>query len=223
MNWILNYSRSSIGRKQIMAKTGLMLCGFLLVHLAGNFLLFVGPDAFNTYAYKLTSNKIILYTAELALISIFFTHIALAIKLTLENRAARGGVRYAVNAQAGDMSIATKSMPFSGAWILIFLFMHLMNFKYGGAKEVLVDGVAMLDLYSIVAKHFANPIWSTYYILTMAILGAHLHHGVQSVFQTFGFNHPRHNTIVKGIATVYAVTIFIGFSSFPVYFLFYKG
>jgi succinate dehydrogenase / fumarate reductase cytochrome b subunit len=206
-----------------MAKTGLMLCMFLLVHLAGNLLLFVGADAFNAYAYKLTHNKAILYIAELGLIAIFGTHIALAIKLTLENKAARGGVRYAVDAQAGDMSIATKSMPFSGGWILVFLILHLINFKYGGAKAVMVDGVEMLDLYTIVANHFANPFWALYYVVSMAILAAHLHHGVQSVFQTFGFNHARHNGMIKGVALAYSALIFVGFSSFPVYFFFCKG
>lgn len=206
-----------------MAITGLMLCGFLVVHLGGNLLLYAGADAFNTYAYKLTSNKAILYVMELGLIAVFLTHIGLALKLTLENRAARGGVRYAVNTQAGDMSIATKSMPFSGAWILVFLILHLINFKYGGAKPIVVNGVEMLDLYTIVANHFSKPLWSIYYIVTMGVLAAHLHHGVQSVFQTLGFFHPRHNGMIKALATTYAAVIFIGFSSFPVYFFFYQG
>jgi len=222
MSWIGKYASSSIGRKQILAKTGLLLCGFLLVHLAGNFLLFVGSDAFNGYAYAITKNKPILYMAELVLFGIFATHIGLALKLTFENRMARG-VNYEINAQAGDMTIATKTMPYTGGWILVFLVLHLMNFKYGGAQEVTVNGVKMLDLYTVVAHHFAKPLWALYYIVSMALLAAHVHHGLQSALQTFGVNHPKWNGLIKCAANLYAAIIFLGFSSFPVYFLICKG
>lgn len=223
MSWIGKYASSSIGRKQILAKTGLLLCGFLLVHLAGNFLLFVGPDAFNTYAYTITKNLTLLIIAEVILVSIFLTHIALAFRLTYENWKARGGVGYEINAQAGDMTIATKTMPITGTWTLVFLFVHLMNFKYGGAEEVVVEGVKMLDLYTIVAAHFEKPLWSLYYIVSMALLAAHVHHGLQSALQTYGVNHPKWNCFIKLAANIYAAIIFLGFSSFPVYFMICKG
>jgi succinate dehydrogenase / fumarate reductase, cytochrome b subunit len=219
MKWFCKYASSSIGRKQIMAKTGLMLCLFLLVHLAGNMLLFVGPEAFNNYAHALTSNKAVLYLAEIALIGLFGTHIGLAVKLTKENRAARGGVRYAVNANAGEMTIFTSTMFYSGMWILIFLILHLMNFKYAH-HNILENGHH--DIYTVVKEHFQNFGWAIYYIISMAILAGHVFHGVQSAFQTFGLNHPRHNCMLKGISAVYALIIFVGFSSFPVYF-FIKG
>jgi succinate dehydrogenase / fumarate reductase, cytochrome b subunit len=223
MSWICHYASSSIGRKQILAKTGLLLCGFLLVHLAGNFLLFVGAEAFNSYAYAITKNKPILYVAEVILFGIFATHIFLALKLTFENRKARGGVPYAINAQAGEMTIATKTMPYTGVWTLIFLVLHLWNFKYGGAERVTVDGVEMLDLYTLVQLHFQRPFWSLYYIVSMALLAAHVHHGLQSALQTYGVNHPKWGGIIKLVANVYATIIFLGFSSFPVYFLICKG
>lgn len=203
-----------------MAKTGLMLCLFLLVHLVGNMLLYKGPEAFNAYAHALTSNKAVLYFAEAMLILIFGTHIGLAIKLTIENRAARGGVPYEVNTQCGDMNIATKHMPFSGGWILVFLILHLINFKY--ANHTILEG-GVHDIYTVVVEHFQKPLWALYYVVSMAILAGHLFHGVQSACQTFGLNHPRHNDMIKGISALYAAIIFVGFASFPIYFFFCKG
>lgn len=210
MNWVHEYVSSSIGRKQIVAKTGLMLCGFLIVHLAGNLLLFKGPEAFNAYAHALTANKLILWTAEVILIAIFGTHIGLALKLHLENRKARGGVDYAVNAQAGEMTIATKTMPISGIWTLVFLILHLIHFKF--ANHDVHNG-----LFGVVHAHFQNIGWSLYYIVSMGILAGHVHHGLQSALQTYGLSHPRHSGLIKLVANVYAAIIFFGFSSLPVY------
>jgi succinate dehydrogenase / fumarate reductase cytochrome b subunit len=215
MNWITRYWSSSIGRKQIMAKTGLLLCGFLIVHLAGNMLLYAGPEAFNAYAAKLTSNKFLLIPAEIVLFSIFGVHIALAMKLTLENRQARGGVRYAVNTQSGDMNIATKTMPITGIWTFIFLALHLINFKF--ANHDVENG-----LYGVVQSHFQNPVWSLYYIVSMALLGLHVGHGVQSAFQTYGLTHPKWEAIIKNASIAFGLLVFVGYSSFPVYF-FIKG
>jgi len=198
-----------------MAKTGLMLCGFLIVHLAGNMLLFVGPEAFNAYAEKLTSNKFLLIPAEIVLFSIFGTHIYLAIKLTIENRNARGGVRYAVNAQAGEMSFATRTMPITGMSILIFLVIHLVNFKFA-------DHSGDLGLYGVIQDHFQNIVWVLYYIISVALLGLHIGHGLQSVFKTYGLNHSNYNDIIKNLSIGYAALIFVGFSSIPLYF-FFKG
>ena len=195
-----------------MAKTGLLLCGFLIVHLAGNMLLFAGPEAFNNYAAALTSNKFLLIPAEIVLFSLFGVHIFLALKLTMENRSARGGVRYAVNTQAGDMNIATKTMPITGAWTLVFLVLHLVNFKFA-------DHSGELGLYGVVQSHFQNPVWSLYYIISMALLGLHVGHGVQSTFQTYGLNHPKYEAIIKNASIGFGLLIFVGFSSFPVYFL----
>ena len=192
-----------------------MLCGFLLVHLMGNMLLYAGAEAFNNYAYALTSKKAILYSAEFVLLGLFGTHIVLALKLAKENRAARGAVRYAVNAQSGDMNIFTRTMPYSGAWILVFLILHLINFKY--APNAMVDG--QINLYNVVVEHFKLLHWSIYYIVTMAIISGHVYHGVQSSLQTFGINHPRHNGLIKVVSLIYALVIFVGYSSFPVYFL----
>jgi succinate dehydrogenase / fumarate reductase cytochrome b subunit len=89
--------------------------------------------------------------------------------------------------------------------------------------EIGGEQVMALDLYTLVAEHFARPFWSIYYIVSMALLAAHVHHGLQSALQTYGVNHPKWNGIIKLVANFYAALIFLGFSSFPVYFLICRG
>jgi succinate dehydrogenase / fumarate reductase, cytochrome b subunit len=215
MGWFKKYMSSSIGRKQIVAKTGIMLCLFLITHLAGNLILFAGYTeeycAFNDYAAKLTANKPFLYFAEVILFSIFASHIFFALKLSAENKDARGPVGYNVNADSGDLSVASKTMPYTGVWTLIFLIQHLYNFKFAdqGPK----------GLFGVVEDAFTNPVWAAYYILSMFILAMHLRHGVKSLFQTYGVNHKKYNGIIDKVSIGYAAIIFIGFSSIPVWFL----
>jgi succinate dehydrogenase / fumarate reductase, cytochrome b subunit len=219
MSWIKTYLSSSIGRKQIVAKTGILLCLFLLTHLAGNLLLFCGFTteycAFNEYAAKLTSNKPFLYFAEVILFSIFGTHIYLALTLNAENSQARGPVGYDVNANAGDLTVPSKTMRFSGLWTLVFLIQHLYNFKFADQGEK--------GLFGVVEDAFQNPMWSAYYVLSMFVLAMHVRHGVKSVFQTYGVNHVKYNDIINKISLGYAAIIFIGFSSIPVWFLLKGG
>ena len=124
-----NYFISSIGKKQIMAVTGLGLIGFTVSHLLGNFILFLGADAFNLYAHTLTSNPLI-YIAEAGLLSMFLAHLVLAAVTTLQNRAARP-VNYLVHKSSGrGETFASKTMGWTGVIILVFLVLHLINFKY---------------------------------------------------------------------------------------------
>lgn len=220
MSWIQKFKSSSIGRKQIVAITGLLLCGFLITHLAGNLLLFAGFDpetgacAFNDYAAKLTGNKPLLYIAEIILFSIFATHVYFAINLNMENSAARGPVPYHVDTDAGEITFASKYMKYTGIFIMIFIVVHLANFKFAeqGPK----------GLYGVVEDAFQSPLWSVFYIVSMFIISLHLRHGVKSVFQTLGLNHKKYNDIFDNISLGFAGIIFVGFSSFPVYF-FLKG
>jgi succinate dehydrogenase / fumarate reductase cytochrome b subunit len=224
MNWIKFYTKSSIGRKQLVAVTGLMLCAFLLLHLIGNFTLFAGYEvvdgvvqcAFNDYAAKLTAIPPLLILAEIGLFSVFFIHITTALRLAYENIVARGEIGYAVNAKAGSMTVASTTMPYTGIWILVFMILHIINFKFS-------DHSGEFGLYGIVANAFQNPIIVGYYIITFFLLGMHLFHGLESFFQTMGLNNPKYNGIYSAIAMIYAVVIFVGYSSIPVWFLFFKG
>lgn len=207
MSWIKDYTSSSIGKKQIMAKTGLALSLFLLVHLLGQLpLLTQDSDAFNKYAHLLTSNKVIYYGSEVALSLIAFIHIFLAIKTKSENKAARP-IAYSVNARKGSKGIASFTMVPTGILIACFLILHIMTFRNGAHYPVVIDGVEMRDIYRLVVEEFAKPWYSAIYIAAMAVIALHLRHGIASVFQTLGLSHPKYNDKFDKIALAYALLI----------------
>ena len=210
---------SSIGKKQWMAVTGLMLCGFLLLHLLGNLLLFKGYHngfcPFNDYAHSLESMGIVLYIAEVILLLTFIVHVSLAIRLTIENRRARGTQKYHVQANSGDLTLASQSMIYTGLWVLVFLVLHLIHFKF--AERPVDKG-----LYGLVEHHFQSPFNVAYYLVTFMLLGAHLYHGVQSIFQTFGLNHKKYNALVKKLSALYVLVIVTGYSAIPLWFILNK-
>ncbi|MBT3236516.1 MAG: succinate dehydrogenase cytochrome b subunit [Bdellovibrionales bacterium] len=207
---------SSVGRKYIMAITGLMLSGFLLVHLIGNYLLLIDPALFNAYAHKLTTNPLI-YGAEAILILIFLTHISLAIKLTLENRQARPQKYYVRKLSGRGATWASSTMPYTGILILIFLVLHLIHFKYGALYYATYDGVEMRDLHRLVIEFFQLPLHVAIYVATMVLTGFHLSHGFWSAFQSLGFDHPNYFGLIKKISLLYAIVIAVGYSFIPVW------
>ena len=207
---------SSIGKKQVLALTGLALCGFLTAHLAGNLLIFCGPEAFNGYAHKLTGNDLI-YLAEAVLAAIFLTHILLAMTLVWENRRARGQ-RYHLKRPTGrGATMASASMPLTGLVTLIFLVLHLLHFKFGPDYRVTHAGMEMRDFYRLLVEYFESPLNVAWYIVAQGALGVHLSHGFSSAFQSLGLNHPRHTPRLKIAGKVFAVVMAVGFSSLPLY------
>lgn len=211
-----NYFTSSIGKKQIMALTGFGLVGFTASHLLGNLLIFLGPDAFNKYAYTLTSNPLI-YVAEAGLLGMFLLHLVLAVILKIQNMAARPH-RYYVKVRTGrGETIASKTMPYTGLILLVFIIVHLLNFKFGSNYPTTVDGVAMRDLYRTVVEYFSNPLYVAWYVIAMSALGLHTSHGVQSVFQTWGFNHPKYTPVVQTASLAYGLFVGAGFSILAIY------
>lgn len=210
------YLSSSIMKKQVMGVTGLLLCGFLLSHLAGNCLIYVGSDAFNVYAYTLISNPLI-YVAEAILAVIFLTHLGLALKLTIENKAARPQ-RYYIKQNTGrGATFASSTMPYTGMIILVFLVLHLLHFKFGPVYMTTVDGVEMRDLYKTVVEYFQSPLNVAWYIFVMIALAIHVSHGFWSAFQSIGFSHPKYNCAIKFISKAFAVLVFVGYSALPIY------
>lgn len=203
---------SSIGKKVVVAVAGLLLCGFLLTHLAGNMFLFVGEDAFNHYAKTLIESPIIL-PAELGLAAIFLTHILLSLKVTWENRQARP-TRYEMFVSKGGRTVGSATMAVSGLLVLVFLVVHIKTFKF-------VDHSA--GLYRVVMDAFANKAYAGFYIVAMAALGLHLSHGVQSAFQTFGLRHPRYTPLIKAAGIFFAVAVATGFATLPIWAGFIKG
>lgn len=218
LNRFIKTLLSSIVKKQLTGLTGLLLCGFLVSHLIGNFLIFVGPEAFNLYAYKLTSTPLI-YVAEVILLGIFLTHFGMAIYLTIQNKLARTVGYYMKQPTGRGSTFASSTMPISGSVILVFVVLHILHFKFGAYYEITHDGVVMRDLYRLVVEQFQNKWYTFGYIASMSVIGIHVSHGFWSAFQSLGFNHPKYTPVLRALSTLYALAIFGGFSSLPIYCL----
>ncbi len=213
---------SSIAKKQIVALTGLLLITYVIGHLAGNLMIYGGPELFNYYAAKLKSLGPLLKAIEVLLFCIFLVHIWFTVLVVLENIRAKGGlVRYAVDKPVGKRSLATRIMPYSGIYILLFVVWHIFDFTlidHEGARSYIAG--KSQGLYGVVVNSFADPLHGMLYILAVCFLGMHLTHGVQSVIQTFGFNSPRYTPKVQVFSRWFALAMVVGYCSIPVYVLF---
>ncbi len=214
------YFQSSIGRKQIVAVTGLMMILFLIGHLAGNLFFYGGPKAFNAYADKLAHLRPGLLVVEFGLLFIFLAHIYFTVILVIENRQARSR-GYSVANPKGGRSLATRLMPFTGTILFAFVIYHLMDFTFidhYGPKSYLADGKSY-GLYGLVYNSFTDLRHSLFYIVAMLCVGFHLYHGIRSVVQTFGVEDRGWVPVMTGFAFIFSLVIALGFSSIPVYVL----
>ena len=205
---------TSIHKKQIVAVTGLMLVLYIIGHLAGNLFIYGGVEMFNGYANKLKSLGPLLIVIEYALAAVFVIHIVLTACVVYENIKARGGLnRYAVDVPSEKRSLATHIMPYTGAYILVFLIWHLFDFKF-------ITAEGPLGLYGVVIDAFKDPMHSALYIIAMCCLGFHLAHGFQSCFQTMGLNNNRLMPLLKNISVFFGVFVAAAFSSIPIYVMY---
>jgi succinate dehydrogenase / fumarate reductase cytochrome b subunit len=219
---IKGYVGSSIGKKQIVAITSLFLNLFLLTHMTGNILILVGAEAYNKYAYTLTSTPLI-YVAEAGLLALFLTHVILAITVNKTNRDARQTSYAMIRKRENGSTRASRTMILTGMIIFVFVVLHLMNFKFGAYYPITYDGVQMRDLYRLVIEDFKNPVIAGGYILALGILFTHLKHGVWSSFQTLGLNSTRTNRILRNGCLFFAALVCLGFSIAPVYAFFFAS
>lgn len=211
-----HYFRSSIGRKQLVAITGLLLCGFLVSHLSGNLLLLVSSDAFNLYAHKLAALGGLLYVIEGVLTVIFAVHLGLAIKLNMENMKSRG--KYQVKTKTGrGTTFMSQTMPYTGLVLLVFVILHLKNLKFGTYYETTIDGVVMRDLTKTTIEYFSSIGAVIWYVVAMTCAGLHTAHGFASAFQSMGWNHGKYFKNVKRLGYLYAVVIAGGFALLSIY------
>jgi succinate dehydrogenase / fumarate reductase cytochrome b subunit len=199
---------SSVGTKILIGLTGLALFAYLIVHIAGNVLVFLGPAVFNEYSHRLLSNPLV-PIIEIALLIIFAIHIYKTVRMFLANRRARP-VAYMRKSRAGKpsrKSLASSTMIVSGLWLLIFVVIHVRQFKYGTEY----DAGGMRDLYRLEMENFASPVLVAFYVISMAIVGSHLWHGIASSLQSLGADHPRWTPRLLSAAKVMAVAIAGGF------------
>lgn len=212
---------STIGRKQLIAVTGLMLSLFVLTHMAGNLLILVSPQKYNEYGHALVSNAL-LPVAEGGLVAAFLAHLVFALWLSLKNWRARSH-RYAVMSNGDKRTTWTqRSLWAQGLLILVFTILHLITFKYGTHYEVDYGHGAIRDLHKLVVEVFNEPGYVAWYCVALVVLGFHLSHGVGSAFQTLGLNHPRYNFGIKWFSWFYAILVTVGFLSQPIYVFFLR-
>jgi succinate dehydrogenase / fumarate reductase cytochrome b subunit len=218
--WISPFLRSSIGGKYIVAFTGLILTGFVVVHMLGNLNVFAGQTSLNAYADSMKQNPGLLWTARCILLGAFCLHIGMALWLNWKAWRARP-TRYAYN-RTVQASLASRHMVLTGLLILAFTLYHIAHYTLGVAggvsnaagKEIsyldLHDAKDRPDVYSMVIFGFSNPIIAGLYILAQVCLFLHLTHGVASMFQTVGLNTPRAQQLIRRIAWVVALVVCLG-------------
>jgi succinate dehydrogenase / fumarate reductase cytochrome b subunit len=223
MNWFTNFFSSTLGRKLVMALTGLFLIVFLAVHLAGNLQLLKsdGGRAFNVYAHFMTSNPIVKVISYVNYAFILL-HIIWAIILSRRNRAARGGQGYAVSKNSSHWT--SRNMGILGTFILIFLVIHLRGFWYemhwGGIATANYDGEEYKNLYAVVDAAY-NQVWYVaLYVVSMLLLAFHLFHGFGSAFQTLGLNHVKYNPVIRFVGVAFAIIVPALFAWIPLYMFF---
>jgi succinate dehydrogenase / fumarate reductase, cytochrome b subunit len=219
MNWFTNFFSSTIGRKVVMALTGLFLIVFLVVHLIGNLQLLHHDQgrAFNVYAQFMTSNPVV-KTISYVNYAFIILHVIWAILLSVRNRKARGPQGYAVSKNSSTWS--SRNMGILGTLILIFLVIHLKGFWYemhwGGISSQTYDGVDTKDLYKVVDFAYSEPAYVALYVVSMIFLAFHLYHGFGSAFQTLGLNHVKYNGLIRFVGVAFSIIVPALFALIPI-------
>ncbi|HEY5219439.1 MAG TPA: succinate dehydrogenase cytochrome b subunit [Gemmatimonadaceae bacterium] len=218
MTWLVNLYRSTIGKKIIMAATGLIGIGFVLLHMVGNLQVFIGPDKFNSYAALLHGPLAeALWVARIVLIVAVVLHVLMAWQLTRRAKAARPiGYR---KREPQVSTLASRTMRWGGVLLLVFIVLHILHFTVGAVDPAGafhdVDAAGRHDAYRNVVDSFR--IWwvSGFYIVAMAFLGLHLFHGAWSSMRTLGIARPSEHPLHRHIAAAVAIVVWLGFTLVP--------
>ena len=201
--WFVKFLTSTVGKKMVMAVTGLCLILFLCVHAAGNTTIFVGSEVFQSYAENLHSHPVIVFLFRIGLLCLFIIHIALGISLWLESRK-EGKNRYVVNTWVSKNPWAMSTMPYTGLFLLFFILIHVFGFAVAPGHD---DKISM-----VIDSTLSNFFMVLLYLAGFAALFIHLSHGFWSMLQTFGINHPRYNKLIE-VATYAVPGFFLCFFS----------
>jgi|SRR5215471_7704898 len=207
---------SSVGTKLLIGATGLLLFAYLILHLAGNLMVFAGQDTFNHYAHALASNPLVV-PAEIALLLLFLVHIFKTVTMWTKNRAARP-VAYERKAWAGHTSrksLASSTMIWTGLVVLVFVVVHVAQIKYGAWYQI--GDPPVRDLYRTEIEVFSSPVWVGVYVACMVLIGFHLRHGISSAFQSLGASHPHLTSRLVVTGTIVAILIAGGFAVIPIW------
>lgn len=208
MTWLIHTLTSSVGKKLMMALTGLSFCGFITAHLAGNLTIYGGRDYFNSYAEHLHSLGVVLTLAEWSLLILAVVHILTGLTLFYQNFRSRP-VRYKVNKNAGGRTWGSTTMPYTGILLLVFVIIHLINFHFVDKTNT--------TIFEIVNAAFNHLGYVVLYVIAMLVAALHVSHGLWSAVQTIGANHPKYMPLIRTISLLFAIVVGIGFGLLPIY------
>ncbi len=209
LNRSIGFYEASIGKKAVMAVTGVILFGYVLGHLIGNLQIYAGAEQINRYARFLHSHPILLWIVRTGLLASVVLHITASVQLWLLKRRARPQAY--VKKDDVPASYAARTMIWSGPIIAAFVIFHVLHLTTGSIVEI-----KELDVHANVISGFQHPAIAIFYIIAMALLCLHLYHGLWSMFQSLGLNHPRYTPILKKFAAAFAWFVAIGNISIPV-------
>jgi succinate dehydrogenase / fumarate reductase, cytochrome b subunit len=209
MSRALTFYSTSIGKKVVMAITGLILFGFVIGHMLGNLQVFMGANQMNAYAAMLKANATLLWGVRIVLLVAVILHIVAAVQLTrMSQRSRPEGYHYKDVIQA---DYAARTMRWSGPIIAVFVIYHLLHFTTGSVHP----RFDVHDVYRNVISGFRVWPVSLFYIIAMVALAFHLWHGVWSMFQTLGLINPKSDKIIHRLAAIATLALVIGFISIP--------
>ncbi|TDJ54965.1 MAG: succinate dehydrogenase cytochrome b subunit [Gemmatimonadetes bacterium] len=205
---------STIGKKIVMAVSGLVWIGYIVVHMSGNLLAYAGPSAINDWAAFLKSTIPLLWGTRILLVVALVVHIQAAYSLKRLNRLSRP-VGY-TRVQHPASTLASRTMGWGGVLLLVFLVYHILELTLGVVHPVF----SHTNVYGNLVSYLG--IWwiGLFYLVAMVALAAHLYHGVWSMFQTVGAVHPRYDRLRRTVATLVAIVVPVGFASIPLAILF---
>lgn len=218
--WALTLYRSTIGKKAIMAVTGLMLVGFVILHMAGNLQVFIGATKMNSYAAFLKGLGELLWLLRLALFAALVLHVLMAWQLTQIKRKARP-IDYTTR-EAQVSTVASRTMRWGGVLLLVFIVFHILHFTTGTVFPVASTPDAMYpawshtDVYGNIISAFRTPWVVAFYVVAMLFLMLHLFHGAWSSVRTLGLTKPSRHPLHRRVATLIALVVWLGFSVIPV-------
>lgn len=210
MSWLLKFWDSTVGKKVVMAVTGILLVGFVLGHMAGNLQMFVGADAMNRYAAFLKSTGELLWVARLGLLAAVVLHVTAAVQLTRINAAARPQDYAKRTPQVS--TLASRTMRIGGFFLLFFIVYHIGHFTTGTWHPAF----SHTGVYGNVILGFRSPFVVALYVTAMAFLGLHLFHGVWAGFRTLGLQKRSASPIQRTVALWVAILVWAGFTVIPV-------
>ena len=202
---------SSVGKKAVMAGTGLIMLAYLITHVLANLLVFQGPERINAYSKLLHGTGGALWAARAVLFAALVLHVVAAVQLTLRRRAARP-VGYAGGRDPQVSTLAARTIRWGGVLILVFLVYHILHFTLGTVHPAFVEG----DPYHNVAAGFSNLGVVAFYELALAAVGLHLYHGIWSSGRSLGMSPPSPHPLRRQLALVLSVLVWLGFTVIPI-------